>query len=237
MWVFFFSVVVALPHDGGGQADGGTCTADALFHTGGAHAELRSPSSSSWSFPCLLAQADATANESAAVRDVQRIIESVRTFEGAGFPVERPFPTREMSYFDPFLLLDHFGPVNYGPDEAVGAPWHPHRGCVHHRHLPRASRAHHRRHLVVALIVRFETVSVMLQGEFQHSDSAGNRGLLRAGDVQWMTAGSGVIHDEAPSPAFRKTGGVMEGFQVGAPLIIATILEPPRWGWTRACDN
>lgn len=61
---------------------------------------------------------------------------------------------------------------------------------------------------------RFETVSVMLQGEFQHSDSAGNSGLLRAGDVQWMTAGSGIIHDESPSPTFKKTGGVMEGFQV-----------------------
>jgi redox-sensitive bicupin YhaK (pirin superfamily) len=54
----------------------------------------------------------------------------------------------------------------------------------------------------------------MLQGEFQHSDSTGNKGLLRAGDVQWMTAGSGIVHDEAPSPTFQKTGGVMEGFQV-----------------------
>jgi len=93
-----------------------------------------------------------------------------------------------MSYFDPFLLLDHFGPVDYAPGEAVGAPWHPHRG--------------------------FETVSLMLQGEFHHKDSAGNSGILRAGDVQWMTAGSGIVHDEEPSPTFKKTGGVMEGFQI-----------------------
>jgi redox-sensitive bicupin YhaK (pirin superfamily) len=59
---------------------------------------------------------------------------------------------------------------------------------------------------------------MMLQGEFQHKDSTGNKGLLRAGDVQWMTAGSGIIHDESPSPTFQRTGGVLEGFQV-TPLI------------------
>jgi len=64
------------------------------------------------------------------------------------------------------------------------------------------------------LLLRFETVSLMLQGEFHHKDSAGNSGILRAGDVQWMTAGSGIVHDEEPSPTFKKTGGVMEGFQV-----------------------
>jgi redox-sensitive bicupin YhaK (pirin superfamily) len=121
-------------------------------------------------------------------RDVSKIVESIKTFEGAGFPVERPFPTRAMSQFDPFLMIDHFGPINYAPGEAVGAPWHPHRG--------------------------FETVSMMLQGEFQHKDSTGNKGLLRAGDVQWMTAGSGIIHDESPSPTFQRTGGVLEGFQI-----------------------
>jgi redox-sensitive bicupin YhaK (pirin superfamily) len=68
--------------------------------------------------------------------------------------------------------------------------------------------------LITAHAYRFETVTVVLQGEFQHRDSTGNSGLLRAGDVQWMTAGSGIIHDESPSPALLKTGGVVEGFQV-----------------------
>ena len=72
----------------------------------------------------------------------------------------------------PFLLLDEMGPVNYGPKEAIGAPSHPHRG--------------------------FETVTYMLEGAMQHADSAGNSGDLNPGDVQWMTAGRGIIHSELP---------------------------------------
>jgi len=121
-------------------------------------------------------------------RSVKQVIASIEAKEGAGFTVRRPFPTRTLDRLDPFLLLDHFGPVTYAPGEAVGAPWHPHRG--------------------------FETISYFLQGEGQHRDSMGNKGFLRAGDVQWMTAGSGVIHDEGPSKAMLEKGGTMEAFQI-----------------------
>eukprot|EP01125_Pyxidicula_operculata_P005851 TRINITY_DN2045_c0_g1_i1.p1 TRINITY_DN2045_c0_g1~~TRINITY_DN2045_c0_g1_i1.p1 ORF type:complete len:256 (-),score=41.82 TRINITY_DN2045_c0_g1_i1:194-961(-) len=121
-------------------------------------------------------------------RSVKRVIKSIEAKEGAGFTVHRPFPISGISHIDPFLLLDHFGPINAKPGEAVGAPWHPHRG--------------------------FETVSYLLSGEFQHQDSLGNKGTLRTGDVQWMTAGSGIIHDEGPSDEFKKTGGISEGFQI-----------------------
>src|SRR5262245_42706787 len=105
-------------------------------------------------------------------KKVSRIITAQRTTEGGGFVVHRPFPTQGLPLLDPFLLLDVMGPVNYGPGEAVGAPDHPHRG--------------------------FETVTYLLKGETEHRDSAGHRGVLRPGDVQWMTAGRGVVHSELP---------------------------------------
>src|SRR6476659_8720182 len=101
-------------------------------------------------------------------REVERVITAHKQREGAGFEVRRPLPTLGVDHFDPFLLLDELGPVEYGPGEAIGAPDHPHRG--------------------------FETVTYALAGEFEHEDSAGHRGVLRAGDVQWMTAGAGIIH-------------------------------------------
>lgn len=105
-------------------------------------------------------------NES--IRPVTQVIDGFRTLEGGGFLVRRPFPTAEINHFDPFLLLDEMGPMDLGPGEAKGAPDHPHRG--------------------------FETVSYLLDGDLQHRDSAGNSGRLGPGDVQWMTAGSGVVH-------------------------------------------
>src|SRR3970040_2427869 len=96
-----------------------------------------------------------------ASREVVKIVTAHRQREGAGFVVRRPFPTAGFQNADPFLLLDEMGPVDYGPGEAVGAPDHPHRG--------------------------FETVTYVLDGEFEHEDSAGHRGTLRPGDVQWMT--------------------------------------------------
>jgi len=110
-------------------------------------------------------------------RAVTQVVTSHRQREGAGFIVRRPFPTPELSFIDPFLLLDEMGPAEYGPGEAVGAPDHPHRG--------------------------FETVTYMLEGTFEHEDSAGHRGKIAAGDVQWMTAGAGVIHSEMPSKRIR----------------------------------
>src|SRR5215207_6240929 len=111
------------------------------------------------------------------IRPVEQVIAAHRQREGAGFIVRRPFPSLGFRMADPFLLLDEMGPVDYGPGEAVGAPDHPHRG--------------------------FETVTYVLSGEFEHEDSAGHRGVLRPGDVQWMTAGAGVVHSEMPSRAVR----------------------------------
>ncbi|WP_248321877.1 pirin family protein [Caballeronia sp. Sq4a] len=121
-------------------------------------------------------------------RTISSIIPAMRTVEGGGFVVHRPFPTRLLMDFDPFLLLDEMGPVDYAPGEAKGAPDHPHRG--------------------------FETVTYMLEGEFGHKDSAGHSGTLRPGDVQWMTAGAGVVHSEMPGEAFAQRGGRVHGLQL-----------------------
>ena len=121
-------------------------------------------------------------------RSIERIIPATRTVEGGGFVVYRPFPTRLLMDFDPFLLLDEMGPTDYAPGEAKGAPDHPHRG--------------------------FETVTYMLEGEFGHKDSAGHSGTLRAGDVQWMTAGAGVVHSEMPTEEFTSRGGRVHGLQL-----------------------
>ncbi|NCG42227.1 MAG: pirin family protein [Euryarchaeota archaeon] len=103
----------------------------------------------------------------------------------------------------PFLLLDEMGPVNWPPSAAIGAPNHPHRG--------------------------FETVTYLLRGRMNHADSAGNSGELNPGDVQWMTAGRGVIHSELPHPDFYKTGGVMHGFQIWVNLPAADKMMLPRY--------
>ena len=121
-------------------------------------------------------------------RSVKRMIEAQRTVEGGGFVVRRPFPTRALDQLDPFLLLDEMGPSDNAPGEAKGAPDHPHRG--------------------------FETVTYLLAGEFEHKDSAGHRGALFAGDVQWMTAGAGVVHSEMPSERLAREGGRLHGFQL-----------------------
>jgi redox-sensitive bicupin YhaK (pirin superfamily) len=95
-------------------------------------------------------------------RSTSRVVNSVQTTEGEGFLVNRAFPTGLLSDLDPFLLLDEIGPKDLGPSEAKGAPDHPHRG--------------------------FETVTYMLEGQFEHKDSRGNAGKIGPGDVQWMTA-------------------------------------------------
>src|SRR3979411_962971 len=136
------------------------------------------------------------------VREPTRIVTAHRQREGAGFIVRRPFPTQGMDLADPFLLLDEMGPAEYGPGEAVGAPDHPHRG--------------------------FETITYMLEGEFEHEDSAGHRGVLRPGDVQWMTAGAGIIHSEMPSRRIREEGGRVHGFQIWVNLPRKVRLTRPR---------
>jgi hypothetical protein len=136
-------------------------------------------------------------------RPVISVVNSISTLEGGGFPVRRPFPTRDLMQFDPFLLLDHLGPVTWGPGEGIGAPDHPHRG--------------------------FETVTYLLSGGFQHKDSAGHAGKLTPGDVQWMTAGAGVVHSELPSDEFMRDGGVMHGFQIWVNLPARDKMMKPRY--------
>jgi redox-sensitive bicupin YhaK (pirin superfamily) len=136
-------------------------------------------------------------------RRVVRIVPSVEMVEGGGFTVHRPFPTAGLDHFDPFLLLDEMGPADNAPGEAKGAPDHPHRG--------------------------FETVTYLLSGEMQHRDSAGHAGVLGPGDVQWMTAGAGVIHSEMPTPAFQQRGGRMHGFQLWVNLPSRDKMIAPRY--------
>jgi redox-sensitive bicupin YhaK (pirin superfamily) len=136
-------------------------------------------------------------------RSVARIVDGLRTLEGEGFAVRRPFPTPTLDHVDPFLLLDEMGPADLGPGEAKGAPDHPHRG--------------------------FETVTYMLRGRLEHRDSAGNAGSLGPGDVQWMTAGAGVVHSEMPAAAFQRTGGRMHGFQLWVNLPRRDKMMAPRY--------
>jgi redox-sensitive bicupin YhaK (pirin superfamily) len=136
-------------------------------------------------------------------RTVAGVVNSIETLEGGGFLVRRPFPKPAFSEFDPFLLLDEMGPMNVAPGEAKGAPDHPHRG--------------------------FETVTYLLSGDMEHKDSRGHAGRLSAGDVQWMTAGAGVVHSEMPSREFMRTGGRMHGFQLWVNLPRHDKMMNPRY--------
>ena len=136
-------------------------------------------------------------------RHVQSLVTAHRQLEGGGFIVRRPFPTQGLDHVDPFLLVDELGPFSYGPGEFPGAPAHPHRG--------------------------FETVSYILEGELEHEDSAGHKGTLGPGDVQWMTAGRGIVHDESPSARLRKEGGRVHGFQIWVNLPARDKMMAPRY--------
>jgi redox-sensitive bicupin YhaK (pirin superfamily) len=136
-------------------------------------------------------------------RTAATVVDAIETFEGEGFLVRRPFPRSGFSFFDPFLLLDEMGPMDLAPGEAKGAPDHPHRG--------------------------FETVTYMLSGRMEHKDSQGNAGRLGPGDVQWMTAGAGVVHSEMPEREFAREGGRMHGFQLWVNLPARDKLTRPRY--------
>lgn len=136
-------------------------------------------------------------------RQVQRMIRATQTTEGEGFIVHRPFPSRTMLDFDPFLLLDEMGPMDNKPGEAKGAPDHPHRG--------------------------FETVTYMLSGAFEHKDSFGHSGSLAPGDVQWMTAGSGLVHSELPEKEYLRQGGLLHGIQLWVNLPKSDKMSPPAY--------
>ena len=136
-------------------------------------------------------------------RSTAEIVKGVATLEGEGFLVHRPFPSRTLSHFDPFLLLDEMGPMDVQPGDAKGAPDHPHRG--------------------------FETVTYLLSGSFEHKDSKGHKGKLSPGDVQWMTAGGGVVHSEVPSSEFQRTGGRLHGLQLWVNLPRTDKMMEPRY--------
>jgi len=137
------------------------------------------------------------------VRPVDRIVPATLTVEGAGFEVYRPFPSAAVDFIDPFLLLDELAPAYQSPGAMVGAPDHPHRG--------------------------FETVSYSLEGEVEHRDSAGHHGLIGPGDVQWMTAGDGIVHSEMPSERLQTEGGRAHGLQVWVNLPAALKRTRPKY--------
>jgi quercetin 2,3-dioxygenase len=141
-------------------------------------------------------------------RNVTRVFTAARSHDGDGVELRRAFPGPALNELDPFLLLDQMGPTTFAPNEARGFPPHPHRG--------------------------FETVTYLLSGEMQHRDSWGNHGLLRPGDVQWMTAGSGLVHSEMPGESFTHSGGRLHGFQLWVNLPRKDKLIAPRYQDTTA---
>ncbi len=134
-------------------------------------------------------------------RSVTKILNSYPAEPAPGLHVMRPLPGPELDYLDPFLMLDHFGPLNVAPGGNGGLNPHPHRG--------------------------FETVTIMLEGAMEHHDSAGNRGLITPGDVQWMTAASGIVHAEYHEKEFAKNGGVLHGIQLWVNLPASLKMNPP----------
>ncbi|HEV8651829.1 MAG TPA: pirin family protein [Actinomycetes bacterium] len=123
--------------------------------------------------------------------------------EGEGFPVRRAFAGVDLAALDPFVHMDQMGEVDYAPGEPKGTPWHPHRG--------------------------FETVTYMIDGIFQHQDSNGGGGLITDGDTQWMTAGRGLLHIEAPPEEVVLRGGLFHGFQLWVNLPARLKWTPPRY--------
>jgi len=138
---------------------------------------------------------------------VDRPVLSVTTapagFEGEGFPVRRAFAGVDLRALDPFIHMDQMGEVEYAPGEPKGTAWHPHRG--------------------------FETVTYMIDGSFRHQDSNGGGGLITDGDTQWMTAGAGLLHIEAPPEEVVTRGGLFHGFQLWVNLPARLKMTAPRY--------
>ncbi len=136
-------------------------------------------------------------------RPVRRLTTAPSGYEGEGFPVRRAFAGVPQTELDPFVHLDQMGEVDYGPGEPRGTSWHPHRG--------------------------FETVTYMIDGIFDHQDSNGGGGRITDGDTQWMTAGAGILHIEAPPESLVMSGGLFHGTQLWVNLPRAKKLSPPRY--------
>ncbi len=143
-------------------------------------------------------------------RAIAALLPGVATPEGEGITVFRPFPSPAAREIDPFLLFDRLGPVTIAPGADAGVPPHPHAG--------------------------FEVVSYILQGGLEHRDSAGNHGRLGPGDVQWMTAGAGIVHSEMPSEDLRTRGGTLEAIQLWVNLPARDKQTAPRYGDIMAAD-
>jgi len=146
------------------------------------------------------------------VTQTERKVTSVTTapsgYEGEGFPVRRAFAGVDLARLDPFIHMDQMGEVDYGPGEPKGTPWHPHRG--------------------------FETVTYIIDGTFRHQDSNGGGGLITNGDTQWMTAGAGLLHIEAPPEELVVSGGLFHGFQLWVNLPARMKMTAPRYQDIRA---
>ena len=137
------------------------------------------------------------------VRPVASVTDAPHGFEGEGFPVRRAFAGVDLSLLDPFIHMDQMGEVEYAPGEPKGTAWHPHRG--------------------------FETVTYMLDGVMDHQDSHGGGGSITNGDPQWMTAGSGLLHIEAPPEWLVAKGGLFHGIQLWVNLPRAQKMIAPRY--------
>jgi hypothetical protein len=136
-------------------------------------------------------------------RHVRAVTIAPSGFEGEGFPVRRAFYGIPMELLDPFIMMDQMGEVEYRAGEAKGTPWHPHRG--------------------------FETVTYMIDGVFKHRDSHGGGGLITDGDTQWMTAGAGILHIEAPTEEIVISGGTVHGVQLWVNLPRSKKWSEPRY--------
>jgi quercetin 2,3-dioxygenase len=136
-------------------------------------------------------------------RPIRRLTTAPSGFEGEGFPVRRAFAGVPLTELDPFIHLDQMGEVDYAPGEPKGTPWHPHRG--------------------------FETVTYMIDGVFDHQDSNGGGGRITDGDTQWMTAGGGILHIEAPPEQLVMSGGLFHGLQLWVNLPRVAKMIAPRY--------
>lgn len=136
-------------------------------------------------------------------RPVWQVTTAPSGYEGEGFPVRRAFAGIDLRHLDPFIMMDQMGEVEYAPGEPKGTSWHPHRG--------------------------FETVTYIIDGIFDHQDSHGGGGTITNGDTQWMTAGSGLLHIEAPPESLVMSGGLFHGLQLWVNLPREQKMSQPRY--------
>ena len=144
-------------------------------------------------------------------RPVRSVTTAPSGLEGEGFPVRRAFAGVSLADLDPFVHMDQMGEVDYAPGEPKGTPWHPHRG--------------------------FETVTYIIDGTFVHQDSNGGGGRITNGDTQWMTAGAGILHIEAPPEELVVSGGLFHGIQLWVNLPRANKWNPPRYQDIRGSES